>query len=67
MIKKEFDCVEMKHKAAKDITEKISVLSPADELAFWERSNKELIERKNAIKIKHAPGKAKNNHIEYLS
>jgi hypothetical protein len=65
MIKKKFDCVEMKHKAAKDITEKISGLSSTDELDFWERSNRELIKRKNAIK--HAPGKTKSNRLGYFS
>ena len=55
MIKKKFDCVEMKHKGAESIAEKISGLSPADELDFWKTRNQELIERKNAIETK--PGK----------
>jgi hypothetical protein len=49
MIKKKFDCVEMKHKGAESIAEKISGLSPADELDFWKLRNQELLERKNAI------------------
>jgi hypothetical protein len=55
MIKKKFDCVEMKHKGAESIAKKISGLSPADELDFWKICNQELIERKNAIETK--PGK----------
>ncbi len=55
MIKKKFDCVEMKHKGAESIAEKISGLSPADELDSWKLRNQELIERKNAIETQ--PGK----------
>ena len=55
MIKKKFDCVEMKHKGAESIAKKISGLSPADELDSWKLRNQELIERKNAIETK--PGK----------
>jgi hypothetical protein len=52
MIKKKFDCVEMKHQGAESIAEKISELSPADELEFWKISTQELIEAKNAIENK---------------
>jgi len=52
MIKKKFDCVEMKHKGAESIAKKISGLSPADELDSWKLRNQELIERKNAMETK---------------
>lgn len=52
MIKKKIDCVEMKHKGAESIAEKISGLSQTDELDFWKRSNQELIKMKNAIESK---------------
>jgi hypothetical protein len=52
MIKKDFDCVEMKHKGAESIAEKISELSPTDELEFWKLSTQELIEMKNALENK---------------
>ena len=32
---KQFDCVEMKHKAAQKIQTKLAGLSPKEELAFW--------------------------------
>jgi hypothetical protein len=52
MIKKNFDCVEMKHKGAEFIAEKISGLSPADELDYWKLRSRELIEKKNTIESK---------------
>jgi hypothetical protein len=61
MIKKKFDCVEMKNKGAEAIAEKISGLSPSDELNFWKLRNSELLERKNATESK--PGK-KNRRYE---
>jgi len=50
MIRKKFDCVEMKKEGASFIAQEISGLSPADELKFWKLRNQELIERKDAIK-----------------
>ncbi len=41
MIKKKFDCVEMKHKGAESIAKKISGLSPEDELDFWKLHNQD--------------------------
>lgn len=52
MIKKNFDCVEMKHKGAEFIAGKISGLSPADELDYWKLRSRELIEKKNALENK---------------
>ena len=52
MIKKKFDCVEMKHKGAESVAEKISGLSPADELDYWKLRNQELLEMKNAVETK---------------
>lgn len=52
MIKKKFDCVEMKHKGAESVAGEISGLSPADELAFWKLHNQELIDKKKATETK---------------
>ena len=37
---KEFDCVEMKHKAAEKVKEKIVGLSIKEELTFWKKPNR---------------------------
>jgi len=57
MIKKKFDCVEMKHKGAESIAREISGFSPADELAFWKLRNQQLKDRKNAMETKPAKTK----------
>ncbi|HEY3282343.1 MAG TPA: hypothetical protein VGN26_08735 [Armatimonadota bacterium] len=40
---KTFDCVEMKHAAARVVQEKTSGLSQAEELEFWRRGTEELL------------------------
>ena len=46
---KEFDCVEMKHKAADKIRAKIANFSIKEELAFWENQTKILREQQKQI------------------
>ena len=41
---KKFDCVEMKHQGAEILFEKLAILSPEEELAFWQKRTKELRE-----------------------
>jgi len=48
---KDFDCVEMKHKAAEKIQKKIVGLSTEDELKFWKEQTESLRKlRKSRIK-----------------
>jgi len=37
MNKKNFDCVAMKHRGAEQLFEKLSNLTPEQELAFWQK------------------------------
>lgn len=39
---KEFDCVEMKHRAAEKIREKIAGFSTEEELKFWKKQTESL-------------------------
>jgi len=48
-MKKDFDCVEMKHKAAVKIHKKLSVLSIVEEEKFWEDRS----EKMKAEKYRH--------------
>lgn len=48
-MKNKFNCVEMKHKSAKNIFKIIADLSIQEELAFWKEKERILKERKNAI------------------
>lgn len=48
---KDFDCVEMKHKAAEKIQEKIAGFSTEDELKFWKKQTESLRKfQRNMIK-----------------
>jgi len=46
---KTFDCVEMKHKAAERIRRATQGMSVAEELAFWARGTRQLLQRKKAL------------------
>ena len=45
MKKKEFDCVEMQHKAGEQIYEETKDMTPEEELAYWEEQNRLFEER----------------------
>jgi len=47
---KEFDCVEMKHKAAIIINKKISKMSRKEELEYWQDISKEMKEEQKKLK-----------------
>lgn len=46
---KEFDCVEMKHKAAEKIRTRIAGLSTQEELAFWNNQTELLRKHQHQI------------------
>lgn len=52
MIKKDFNCVEMKHKSAEKIAQKISGLSTHKELEFWKMSTQRLLKSKKQLNKK---------------
>lgn len=52
MIKKSFDCVEMKHKSAEKIARKISGLSAQQELEFWRTSTQNLVKSEKQLEKK---------------
>jgi len=39
---KTFDCVEMKRRGAEKVQEEIAGMTPAQELAYWQRGTEEL-------------------------
>ncbi len=50
---KEFDCVEMKRKAARIINEKLSKLTPAEELEYWQEKSRVLKQQQRRRIKKH--------------
>jgi hypothetical protein len=46
---KKFDCVEMKHRAARIIQKRISKLSREEELEYWRAQTQELREQQRKI------------------
>jgi len=52
MIKKKFDCVEMKQKGADYTAEKMNGLSITEELEYWRLRDQELMEKKNEAATK---------------
>ena len=48
-MKKNFDCVEMKHKAARAIYKEIAHLSKEEELKFWRKKFLELKKHKEKV------------------
>ncbi len=55
MIKKSFDCVQMKHKSAEKIAQKISGFSVQQELEFWKTSTQRLVKNKKQLDQKRVP------------
>ena len=49
---KDFDCVEMKHRAARIIQRKLSKLTREEELEYWKSQTKELVEEQKRLKRK---------------
>lgn len=45
MKNKSFDCVEMKHKAAEKIYEKMKKMSREEQIAYWKERSEEFIKR----------------------
>ncbi|NOZ62713.1 MAG: hypothetical protein GXO74_13660 [Calditrichaeota bacterium] len=48
-MKNKFDCVEMKHKSAEKIREKIKVATLEEELKFWQKRSVALKSRQKAM------------------
>lgn len=46
---KKFDCVEMKHRAARIIQKRISKLSREEELEYWKTQTRELREQQRKL------------------
>ncbi len=46
---KKFDCVEMKHRAARIIQKRISKLSREEELKYWKTQTRELREQQRKL------------------
>ncbi|MHB9013011.1 MAG: hypothetical protein ACYC49_12410 [Ignavibacteriaceae bacterium] len=46
---KKFDCVEMKHRAARIIQKRISKLSREEELEYWKAQTQELREQQKKL------------------
>lgn len=49
---KKFDCVEMKHRAARIIQRKLSGLTREEELEYWKAQTKELREQQKKLSKK---------------
>ncbi len=49
-MKNRFDCVEMKHRSAEKIQQKLKDFSLEEELGFWKKRSVELKNRKEKIK-----------------
>ncbi len=58
MKKKKFDCVEMKHRAARQIYQELKDLTVAQQVEYWRKKSEELgprpITRSKVAKSKHA-------------
>jgi hypothetical protein len=52
---KTFDCVEMKHRGAEQVKEKIDRLTVQQELAFWAERSNELKQRQATAKAQIEP------------
>lgn len=52
---KTFDCVEMKHRGAEQLKEKIDRLTVQQELAFWAERSSELKQRQATAKAQIEP------------
>ena len=48
-MKKKFDCVDMKHKAALRIRKEIDRLGKGKELEYWQKRNAELVKLKERM------------------
>ena len=58
---KSFDCVEMKHKAGRKISAKLSKMSATQQLGYWREKHKALVDlQEKAIKQKSSRVKSLN-------
>lgn len=46
---KKFDCVEMMHKGAECVRERLAGMSEEEQLEYWHKRHQELIERKEKL------------------
>ena len=46
---KKFDCVEMVHKGAERVRERLAGMSDEEQLEYWHKRHQELIERKEKL------------------
>lgn len=51
MNKKEFDCVEMKHRAAEKIGERLKNLSPKERLSYWNNRYHKMKSRMTKLRL----------------
>ena len=56
---KTFDCVQMKHSAGKKISQKLSKMTPAQQLLYWQNRHRELVGLQKQLKERPA-------HVEKL-
>jgi hypothetical protein len=49
MTNKEFDCVEMKHRAAKNVQGELAGKSIKDKIAFWKKRQHSMLARQTSI------------------
>lgn len=61
-MKKKFDCVGMKHLGAEKVYEKISGMTRAQELIFWQKQSQHLQKRQEAVKNRQKKVEAKVCH-----
>ena len=52
-MKKNFDCVDMKHKGAEKVQAMLASMTLDEQVAYWEQRGKEQKEQQAAIKAKH--------------
>lgn len=48
-MKKTFDCVEMKHRAAEKVQARLAAMSLDEQVQYWERRGKEIRQKKARI------------------
>ena len=49
---KSFDCVEMKHKAGRIISRKLSKMTQQQQLKFWQAKHEDLLKLKNGLSVR---------------
>lgn len=49
MMKKDFDCVEMKHKGAEKVQACLAGMTREEQLAYWEQRGREILARQQEV------------------